>query len=93
MTLTDLTKRVQSQPDGPAFDAALVVLAADTDFSAGQCPKAFRVATAGNVRVLTLAGTDVTVSGVLAGETVKLCVQKVFSTANGTTATGVVVLF
>ena len=93
MTLTDLTRRVQSTPDGPAYDAALVNLAADTDFSAGPCPKAFRAATAGDVRVLTLAGTDVTVFGLLAGETVRLCVQKVFSAANGTTATGVVVLF
>lgn len=91
MTLTDLARRCQSTPDGPAYDAALVNLAADTDFAAGNCPKAFRVATAGSVRVLTLAGTDVTVPGLLAGETVRLCVQKIFS--GGTTATGVVVLF
>lgn len=91
MTLTDLARRVQSTAEVVAFDAAAVNLAVDTDYSAGQCPKAFRVATGGNVRVLTLAGTDVTLPGLIAGETVRLAVQKIF--ASGTTATGVVVLF
>ena len=93
MTLTDLARRLYGSPEVTAYTAALVNLAADTDYSAAQCPKAFRCGGAGNVRVLTVAGDDVTVPSVTAGETVRLAVQKVFSTANGTTATGVVVFF
>lgn len=69
-------------------DAAAVVPSDGSDL-----PRAGRlfVGGAGAVKVTTIAGTDVTFTGVVAGTVLPVRVKKVFAT--GTTATNMVVMY
>jgi hypothetical protein len=73
---------------------AAVNLAADTDYSTGNTPRAVRVGTtAGAVKIDDLDGTTTTIPNVLAGETIHVGIKKIYSTANGTTAAGLTVFY
>ena len=66
-----------------------LITASDTDYLP-YVTKAIRVGGAGNLRVLTVGNEDVTIPSLVAGETVSVCAQKVFSTS--TTATSLMAM-
>ncbi len=71
--------------------AQAINLASDTSLS--SCNGLY-VGGAGNVKVdMRFNGTGITFSGVVAGTVLPIQVTKVYSTANGTTATNIVALY
>lgn len=77
-----------SRDTAPAQDAALVT-PSDTG-AISQC-RALFVGGAGNLRVTTVRGTDLVLTGVPAGAILPLAVSRVWAT--NTTATNIAVLF
>ena len=72
----------------PAQDAAAVTPSDTAELS--PVARSLYVGGAGDVKVTTEAGTDVTFSGALAGSIIPVRCRRVFST--GTTATNIVAL-
>lgn len=73
----------------PAIDAAAVTPHDTNDLT--FTTKAIFVGGAGNLKVKTLVGNDVTFTGVTAGTVLQIHAQRVYST--GTTATNIVAMF
>lgn len=82
--------RTNPSPTFPMYpgDAATVTPSDTVNFDA---PSVLWIGGAGNVRVLTAQGTDITFTGVLAGAVLPLQVIRVYST--NTTATNMVRIF
>jgi hypothetical protein len=82
--------RTNPSPTFPMYpgDAATVTPSDTNNFDA---PSVLWIGGAGNVRVLTAQGTDITFTGVLAGAVLPLQVIRVYST--NTTATNMVRIF
>jgi hypothetical protein len=72
------------QGEGEPATHLFLITASDTNYLP-YVTRAIRVGGAGNLRVLTAGNEDVIIPSVLAGETIPVCVVKVFSTS--TTAT------
>jgi len=83
---SEQTHKVLTDGD-PYTHAVAVVLTADTDLSQ---PSLLYVGGAGDVKVDTLGGNTVTYVGFKAGNHLPVVVTKVYSTANGTTATDLI---
>jgi len=60
-------------------------------YAPNDAPCVLYIGGAGNLRVLTASGNDVTLNGVLAGSYVPIQVQRVFS--SGTTATNIIAIW
>lgn len=83
--------RVQNDISG-AHDAVAINLAGDTSLAAG-C-RGFQVGTAGNVKVDYVGGsTGITLYSCAAGVIHAHQVSKIYSTANGTTATNITAFY
>ena len=74
----------------PSSSAVAVSLSADTSFSSP--PRAVYVGTGGNLKVDMVGGQAITFTNVQDGFILPIRVTKVYSTANGTTASDIVVL-
>lgn len=83
--------RVQRDVSG-AFNGVAVNLASDTNLTAG-C-RGFHVGVSGDVKVDFVGGAQgITLKACVAGSPLPYQVSKIYSTANGTTATDIVALY
>lgn len=79
----------QPSEDGPARFAAAVTPNDSVDLQ--TTARGFMVGAAGNVKITTVGGSTVTLTGVAAGVPLPISVSRIWST--GTTATGIVALW
>lgn len=86
-------QQYMAQLEGPGCDAAAVTLSGDTSYTPPKVPDQIIVGGTGNLKVDTLGGSTGVVLPVTAGMIVRLAVTKIYSTANGTTATNLIALF
>ena len=79
--------------DNDYKDAVAVALAADDDLTTRGMCDALYVGATGTVKIVTRGGRAITFLAVQAGTTLRVGATQVKSTANGTTATGIVALY
>ena len=84
--MSDKFSNYHSGLESPAERAFAITGSDSTDLTV--FPRAIYVGGAGNVKVVTLGGDEVTFNGVLAGTILPVRVKKVFST--GTSATNLI---